>query len=128
MPQAPDWKRYLEAGMQFTELRRSQASALAADLVSTGQLAREQVAAAIDEMIAMSKRRTEELRAIVGSEVQRQLGSVGLATQADLVQLERRLNGSIKKSAKQAVKKANRAPATKRSKGGGNKSSAKQAG
>ena len=25
MPQAPDWKRYLEAGMQFTELRRSQA-------------------------------------------------------------------------------------------------------
>ena len=74
MPQAPDWKRYLEAGMQFTEFRRSQARALAGDLVSTGQLARDQVTAAVDEMVAMSRRRTEQLQGIVRSEVQRQLG------------------------------------------------------
>ena len=84
MPQPPDWKRYLEAGMQVTEFRRSQARALAGDLVSTGQLARDQVTAAVDEMVAMSRRRTEQLQGIVRSEVQRQLGSVGLATQADL--------------------------------------------
>ena len=36
MPRTPDWKRYLEAGMQFTELRRSQARAVAADLGEPG--------------------------------------------------------------------------------------------
>ena len=106
MPQPPDWKRYLEAGMQVTEFRRSQARALAGDLVSTGQLARDQVASAVDEMVAMSRRRTEQLQGIVRSEVQRQLGSVGLATQADLRRLERKLNTAVKKSAKLAAKQA----------------------
>ena len=104
MPQPPDWKRYLEAGMQFTEMRRSQARALAGDLVSTGQLARDQVAAAVDEMVAMSRRRTEELQDVVRAEVQRQLGSLGLATQADLRRLERKLNARPRsqEAAKQA--------------------------
>ena len=34
MPQPPDWKRVLETGMHFTELRRSQAHRLASDLVA----------------------------------------------------------------------------------------------
>ena len=34
MPPAPDWKRALETGIQFTELRRSQAHRLASDLVA----------------------------------------------------------------------------------------------
>ena len=33
-PQSSDWKRALEAGMQFTELRRSQARSIVAELVS----------------------------------------------------------------------------------------------
>jgi polyhydroxyalkanoate synthesis regulator phasin len=109
MPQPPDWKRYLEAGMQVTEFRRSQARALAGDLVSTGQLARDQVATAVDEMIAMSRRRTEQLQGIVRAEVQRQLGALGLATRADLRHLEQRLNATVKKSAKQAAKRAAKA-------------------
>ena len=84
MPQPPDWKRYLEAGMQVTEFRRSQARALAGDLVSTRPTRPRPGASAVDEMVAMSRRRTEQLQGIVRSEVQRQLGSVGLATQADL--------------------------------------------
>ena len=59
MPQSPDWKRVLEAGMQFTELRRSQARAIAADLVAQGQLARDQIGAAVDELVEMSRRRSE---------------------------------------------------------------------
>jgi polyhydroxyalkanoate synthesis regulator phasin len=109
MPQPPDWKRYLEAGMQVTEFRRSQARALAGDLVSTGQLARDQVASAVDEMIAMSRRRTEHLQGVVRAEVQRQLGSVGLATQADLRRLEQKLNAAVKKSAREAAKQATKA-------------------
>ena len=65
MPQSPDWKRYLEAGMQFTELRRSQARAVAGDLVNHGQLARDQVSGAVDEIVAMSRRRSDALTGIV---------------------------------------------------------------
>src|SRR5579862_1230798 len=94
MPETPDWKRVLETGMQFTELRRSQAHRLATDLVARGQLARDQVGAAVDELIEMSRTRSEELRQIVSSEVQRQLGVIGLATKSDLVALERRLRAA----------------------------------
>ena len=55
---------------------------MAADLVAQGQLARDQVGAAVDELIEMSRRRSEELRALVSTEVQRQLGLLGFATQA----------------------------------------------
>jgi len=113
MPPSPDWKRALETGMQFTELRRSQAHRLAADLVAQGQLARDQIGAAVDELIEMSRHRSEELRKVVSSEVQRQLGGLGLATKSDLAALERRLRGSSS-AAKSATKKAPKtAPAKK---------------
>ena len=41
----------METGMQFTELRRSQARALVDELVAQGHLARDQVSAAVDEMV-----------------------------------------------------------------------------
>src|SRR5262245_19623932 len=112
MPPTPDWKRYLEAGMQFTELRRSQARAVASELVSQGQLARDQVSGAVDEIVAMSRRRSDELRAIVQKEVQRQLHALGLATKADVERLERKIRDVKKASTKAAKKKS--APAAKK--------------
>ena len=108
MAPSPDWKRYLEVGMQFTEMRRSQARRIAADLAEQGQLAADQVTGAVDELVAMSRRRTDELRDVVRSEVERQLGSLGLATKADLTRLERKLSAS--KASKPASAKR---PATK---------------
>ena len=64
MPQTPDWKRVLETGMHFTEMRRSQAYRVAADLVAQGQLARDQIGAAVDELVEIeSCRCSEELPA-----------------------------------------------------------------
>jgi polyhydroxyalkanoate synthesis regulator phasin len=112
MPQSPDWKRVLETGIQFTELRRSQAHRLASDLVAQGQLARDQVGAAVDELIEISRNRSEELRKVVSTEVQRQLGALGLATQNDLAALERRLRAAS--TASSAPKKSPKtAPAKK---------------
>ena len=118
MPQSPDWKRALETGIQFTELRRSQARRLASELVSQGQLARDQLGAAVDELVEISRHRSEELRQVVSAEVQRQLGVLGLATKNDLVELERRLRGASKVatpgSKKSATKKSPKtAPAKK---------------
>jgi polyhydroxyalkanoate synthesis regulator phasin len=113
MPPSPDWKRALETGIQFTELRRSQAHRLASDLVAQGQLARDQLGAAVDELVEISRHRSEELRKVVSSEVQRQLGVLGLATKNDLAALERRLRGASK-ATKSATKKAPKtAPAKK---------------
>jgi hypothetical protein len=58
-PPSPDWKQLLELGMQFTELRRSQARRIATDLVAQGQLARDQVSGAVEEIVELSRRRTE---------------------------------------------------------------------
>jgi len=108
MPQALDWNRLLEAGSQFTEMRRSQARELAADLVAQGHLERDQMASAVEELLEQSRQRREDLRKVIQKEVQRQLGALGLATKADLAALERRLTKAsrVKKApAKTAAQK-----------------------
>ena len=99
---APDWKRALETGMQFTELRRSQARAIANDLVAQGQLARDQMSGAVDDLIEMSRKRSDALRGVVQQEVQKQLGSLGLAPRADLAALERRMTKATREAKKAA--------------------------
>jgi len=115
MPQALDWKRLLEAGSQYTEMRRSQARALAADLVAQGHLARDQMASAVEELLEQSRQRREDMRKLIRHEVQRQLGALGLATKADLAALERRMTRASrvtkKAPAKAAAKKDAKKPA-----------------
>jgi polyhydroxyalkanoate synthesis regulator phasin len=116
VPQSSDWRRVMETGMQFTELRRSQARTIVSDLVSQGHLARDQVSAAVDEVVLMSRRRSEDLRRMVQHEVQRQLGSLGLATKTDLAALERRMTRANREAKKTATKKtATKKPAAKKS-------------
>src|SRR5260370_25759294 len=91
IPPSADWQRAFETGVQFTELRRSQARAIVSDLVAQGHLARDQVGAAVEEVLETSRRRSEDLRKVVQHEGQRQLASLALATTADLAALERRL-------------------------------------
>ncbi len=105
MPQPSDWRRVLETGMEFTELRRSQARSIVSDLVAQGHIARDQMGAAVDEVIEISRRRSEDLRRVVQKEVQRQLGSLGLATKADLKALERRINRANRETKKSASTK-----------------------
>lgn len=114
MPQASDWRRVLETGMQFTELRRSQARAIVSDLVAQGHLARDQMTSAVDEVLEMSRRRSEELRRVVQHEVQRQLGSLGLATKADLIALERRLTRANRETKKSGAAKSKKPSSPKK--------------
>ena len=135
MPPVPDWKRALDTGAHFTEVRRSQARKLASDLVSQGQLARNQMGAYVDALVERSRRSSEQLRAIVRTEVERQLGVIGVATKRDLERLEHRLravNGAKparRAGAKPAAKKAvaKRAPTKKAAKKAAAKPAAKRA-
>jgi polyhydroxyalkanoate synthesis regulator phasin len=92
MPQGPDWKQLIETGMSFTEMRRSQARKFVAELVAQGQLAQDRAAATVDEMLELSRRRREDLRVLVQTEIQRQVGLLGIATRDDLARLERKLS------------------------------------
>ena len=122
MPQRPDWKQLIETGMNFTELRRSQARQIVSDLVAQGQLAQDKAAAAVDEVLEMSRRSREDLREFVQGEIQRQVRMLGIATRDDLARLERKLAANKTAPAKKAAarkkapakKKAAKAPATAR--------------
>lgn len=108
MPQTPDWTPFLEAGMQFSAMTRSEAKRLASQLVKEGQLAQERAQSFVDEMVDSSKNRTDELVDVVRKEFQRQVTSMGIATKEDLARLERKLNA-------QAGKSAAKTPSTKKS-------------
>jgi polyhydroxyalkanoate synthesis regulator phasin len=113
MPQSPDWKQLIETGMDFTELRRSQARQIVSELVARGHLAQDKAAAAVDEVLEMSRRRREDLRTLVQSEIQRQVGLLGIATRDDLARLERRLTVKGATPAPKKAVAAKKAPAKK---------------
>jgi polyhydroxyalkanoate synthesis regulator phasin len=113
MPQGPDLSKLIETGVTFTEMRRSQARQIVSDLVARGQLAQDRAAAAVDEVLEISRRRREDVRAFVQAEVQRQVGALGIATRDDLARLERKIGaGTTAKPAKKASA-AKKAPAKK---------------
>jgi len=103
MSQTDALKRYLEAGMAFTQLTRTRAEQVVKDLVAAGDLQRNQAKEAIDELIERSRKNTDVLAEQVRSEVDSQLSNMGLARKADVERLEaelERLKGSgAKKSA-----------------------------
>jgi len=106
VPSAEAWERVRDTGVEFTEARRSYARAVVSDLVSQGQSARDQVGAVLEEVLELSRRRSEDVRRAVHHEVQRQLGSLGLATRSDLAALERRLTRASREASKTGPKNA----------------------
>ncbi len=91
IPQSTEWKRVSVDRHGVHRAAPFAGRAIVSDLVAQGHLARDQMSAAVDEVIEMSRRRSDSLRKVVQNEVQRQLGALGLATKADLVALERRV-------------------------------------
>ncbi|MBV8691197.1 MAG: hypothetical protein JOZ37_08690 [Actinobacteria bacterium] len=120
MPENETLKRYLDAGMAFTQLTRARAEEIVKDLVKRGELRREQVQEQVDELLDRSRQNTEMLVGVVRKEIADQLGNLGLATKEDIKRLEAKIAGKApsaatatkapaKKStaaAKKAVKKA----------------------
>ena len=51
MAQTDALKKYLDAGMAFTQLTRSKAEQVVKDLVAAGELQRNQAKSAIDELV-----------------------------------------------------------------------------
>jgi polyhydroxyalkanoate synthesis regulator phasin len=107
------WKRYLDTGAAFMQLTADRAEAIVKELVKAGELRQERASKAVEELMARSRKNTEELQKIVRSAVQEQLGSLGLATKADIARLEAKINKATKTAPakKAAAKKASAAKA-----------------
>lgn len=92
---APVWKQYLEAGMQVTEMTRSQARRLVQQLVHEGQVAQGRAKGYVDDLVEQSRKRTEALTALIRREIKQQLSALGLVTKDDLAKLEKKLTKKI---------------------------------
>ena len=112
MAQSDVLKRYLDAGMAFTQLTRSRAEAMVKELVRAGEVRRDRTQETVDELVDRSRRNTEAVLALVRKEVTSQLSQLGLATKEDLARLERKLAGGTRSTAAKKAP-AKKAPAKK---------------
>jgi polyhydroxyalkanoate synthesis regulator phasin len=113
MPQPPDWSKYLDAGVEFVAMTRTQARKRAKELVGTGQLAQEQVQGFVDDLVDESRKRTDVLLEVVRKEIQRQVKTLGIATKDDLAKLETKLTKQVKTGPAKASGKASGKKAAK---------------
>jgi polyhydroxyalkanoate synthesis regulator phasin len=107
-------KRYLDAGLAFTQMTQQRAEAIARDLVKTGEVQREQAQSFVEDLLERSRRNTERMVENVRKEVRSQLASRRVATKADIARLERRidrLTGAAKKSPAKRKSGAKKRPA-----------------
>jgi polyhydroxyalkanoate synthesis regulator phasin len=81
-------RRFLDAGVAFTQLTQARAEAIVKDLVNAGDVQTSQAQAAVAELIERSRENTERLLDQVRTDVRVQLGNMGLATREDIARLE----------------------------------------
>lgn len=91
MPENPLIKRYLEAGMAFTQMTQARAEAIVKDLVKAGEVQTSRTEDLVAQIVERSRKNTERLLDQVRAEVRAQIGALGLATRDDLARLEKRL-------------------------------------
>ena len=78
MAQNDALKRYLDAGMAFTQLSREKAEEFVKELVSQGEVRRKEAEELIETLLERSRKNTEDLVAIVRQEIADQLRNIGL--------------------------------------------------
>lgn len=127
-------KRYLDAGVAFTQLTQAKAEEIVRDLVKAGEVQTDDARKRVEELVERSRQNTEGILALVRAEVQTQVSKLGLVPRSEVDALKRELSqlkaqqpkttvakapaakkaAPAKKAAKKTVKKAAKAPAAKK--------------
>ncbi len=108
MAQNPLIKRYLDAGMAFTQMTQARAEAIVKDLVKAGEVQAQRTEELVSQIVERSRKNTDKLLEVVRKEVRDQIAGLGLATKDDIARLEKKLAAPSKKTAtkkKAAAKK-----------------------
>ncbi len=131
MAQLDAIRKYLEAGMAFTQTTRARAEEVVTSLVRAGELQSEQTQQQVQELVDRSRENTERILNAVRTEVMDQLSTLGFATKADLAELERKVDRlKTTRATSSTTKKASKKTATKKTaakKSAAKKSAAKKA-
>jgi polyhydroxyalkanoate synthesis regulator phasin len=122
MAQSDLLKRYLDAGMAFTAMTQARAEAIVRDLVKAGEVQADQARDAATELLERSRRNTDRLIDTIRKEVRVHVANLGLATQADVARLVRRIDAATPgaraaapaRPASKAAKRATKATKAKR--------------
>jgi polyhydroxyalkanoate synthesis regulator phasin len=110
-------KRYLEAGMAFTQMTRTRAEAIVKDLVHAGDVQREQAQDRVEELVERSRKNTDALLAMVRKEIRSQLKEFGISgprgrstgVSASAASTAKKATTSAKKASTSAKKSASKA-------------------
>jgi polyhydroxyalkanoate synthesis regulator phasin len=128
-------RRYLDAGIAFTQMTRQRAEDIVRDLVKAGEVQTEQTQQLVEELVNRSRENTERLFESVREQVNASINNLGLATRDDIARLEARLDAispaaatpaPAKRSTKKLVVPSGTAATAK--KAAGTKKAAKKAG
>src|SRR2546423_7343546 len=112
MPQNDMLRRYLDAGMAFTQMTRDRAESIVKDLVKAGEVQQKQAQKRVDELMERSRSNTEQMIDLVRKEIMSQLSSMGLATKDDIARLEAKID-PVSRSSRATSSSATKATATK---------------
>ena len=110
MTQTDRLKKYLDAGVAFTHLTQQRAEEIVRELVKAGEVKKRESQARVEELLERSKQTTDALRSFVETEVGAQIGRLGLATKAEVDELQRQVE-SLKRA---RATKAAKAPAARK--------------
>ncbi|MBA2608292.1 MAG: hypothetical protein H0U92_05110 [Actinobacteria bacterium] len=112
MAASDPWKRYLDAGMELTNLTRDRAEKIVKEFVKAGEVQREHAQQRVDDLLERSRKASSALAETVRVEVTRQLTELGLIAT---------------KPATKATATAKTAPASSKKAAGGAKKAATKA-
>ena len=118
MAQTDMLKRYLDAGIAFTQLTQKRAEEIVRELVKAGEVQTNQAQARVQELLDRNRENTEALVKLIRAEVRSQLANVGVGKKPSRPAAKKAAakkapakKAEAKKAVKKAVKKA--APAKK---------------
>jgi polyhydroxyalkanoate synthesis regulator phasin len=80
MAQSDLFKRYLDAGIAFTEMTRERAQAIVKEWVNAGEVPMQRADDFIEDIVERSRQNTAAIVSLVQAQVQDQLSALGLAT------------------------------------------------
>jgi polyhydroxyalkanoate synthesis regulator phasin len=91
MAQTDMLKRYLDAGVAFTQMTQRRAEEIVRDLVKAGEVQTAEAQQRVNELVSQSRENTERLMEIVRREIRDQIEALGLATRGDLDGIRREI-------------------------------------
>ena len=97
------WKHYLQAGMEVTEVTRKRAEKIVRDLVKSGEVGAHEAQQWVEELLERSRTTADSFAERVKVEVQRQMETLGLGEPAP--KPVKATKAPAKKTAKKTVKK-----------------------